>query len=31
MANNYQPKAEHKFVFGLWTLGNVDTVLNVKG
>lgn len=23
MANNYQPKAEHKFVFGLWTLGNV--------
>jgi xylose isomerase len=23
MANNYEPKPEHKFVFGLWTLGSV--------
>jgi xylose isomerase len=22
MANNYQPKLEHKFTFGLWTVGN---------
>ncbi|MEP6925937.1 MAG: xylose isomerase [Pyrinomonadaceae bacterium] len=22
MANNYQPKPEHKFTFGLWTVGN---------
>jgi xylose isomerase len=22
MANNYEPKAEHKFTFGLWTVGN---------
>ena len=22
MANDYQPKPEHKFSFGLWTVGN---------
>src|SRR3982750_3408496 len=22
MTNNYEPKAEHKFTFGLWTVGN---------
>ncbi len=23
MTNHFQPKPEHKFVFGLWTLGSV--------
>ena len=22
MADNYQPRPEHKFTFGLWTVGN---------
>lgn len=25
MAENYQPKPEHKFTFGLWTVGSVGT------
>ena len=23
MATNYTPKPEHKFTFGLWTVGNI--------